>query len=112
MSEAHLITAGISKDAVGPMRSLIFNGTAPSYLIQNVRMSGDTVIVESILTGTNVCGGTNNTNPRLPVCNTKFSNHIHADIEVQYDCSEGQWLIIVLRPRMPSMRLLLPSTSC
>ena len=85
MSESHLTAVGISADAAGPMRALILTGTSPSYLIQNVRMKDQMVYIETILTGTNVCGGTNNTNPRLPVCVTKLSKHIHADIEVQYD---------------------------
>jgi hypothetical protein len=83
MSEPHLVAAGVSADAAPTMRSLIMTGVAPSYLIQNLRMKDGTVFIETILTGINVCGGTNITNPRLPVCTTKLSNHIHADIEVQ-----------------------------
>jgi hypothetical protein len=85
ISEPHLVAAGISAEAAPDMRSLIITGVAPSYLIQNIKMEAEMVHVETILTGTNVCGGTNNTNPRVPVCVTRFSNHIHADIEVQYD---------------------------
>ncbi len=100
-SAAHLQAVGIDAFAVNDMRERALNGSAPSSLIHYVLQKGETVEIKSILTGTNVCGGTSLVNPRLPVCVTKLSEHTHADIEVQYELSERLSLMILAssRPR-------------
>jgi hypothetical protein len=83
-SAAHLQAVGVDEYAVNDMRVLVLNGTVPESLVHYVVQKGGIVEVVSILTGTNVCGGTSVSSPRLPVCTTKFTDHIHAEVEVQY----------------------------
>nr|KAJ3421773.1 hypothetical protein HK105_002330 [Polyrhizophydium stewartii] len=57
----------------------------------------------TMLSHTYLCGGTNGTNPFVPVCFTEISNHRHATIMVQY-MSDGTTASIA--PRLVEVRTL------
>ncbi len=84
MSVADLTAAGIPSAQAAAMRNMSAAVSTESTLVQFIQQDGDTVVVVTILTGTEVCDGLNTTNARHPVCQTVFSNHVNAVVEARY----------------------------
>ena len=71
-STAALLSAGVKSLDLGPGMATYFE------------QINDTLVISHVLTGLNVCGGTNVSYPSLPICKTTFANLKNAIVQMTY----------------------------